>query len=122
MKHTHLMVGILSMLLLTMMMPLRAEARYGDPYYQYGQPPRQSVLSNPIVNRALIGAGIGAAVGGLTGARDQRMRRAVGGAVIGGTAGAAWGYVQRNNQMRHQPLPVYAPYTTGPYGGYGYRY
>ena len=78
---------------------------------------RRDLVDGETVNRAALGAGLGAAVGAITGRRgyhrDDRFDRALEGAAIGAVVGGGTGLYEANRDRRHIVMDCMA--------GRGYR-
>src|SRR5690349_13763515 len=74
-------------------------AAFADTRYEVND-----ALHNPIVKQSLVGAGIGAATGFLTGHHHREGHAVLRGAGIGALTGAGTGLVSSSQTMRRHPL------------------
>lgn len=98
MKHSKVLMTALALLTtLGMLMPVAGAHYPRDDYHRYARNQRTS----SIVNHALIGAGAGALLGGLTAGDERRGSGAIKGAVVGGVLGGAVGYLRNRRDEQH---------------------
>jgi hypothetical protein len=82
---------------------------------------RRSSTTQQVLKKALIGAGVGAVIGGITSRGENRKGGIIKGALIGGAAGGAYGLIsqRRNNQQYYNDRDRYG-YQPNYYTNYGY--